>query len=188
LYVEGHGAIFFLNVNYSLTPPTSKPDEGESKPKAERDSEWEKARRELANPRGGYGEAPEELGVEPKPRPAPEYDADKVEALQKNVAQALKNAGHIRALKSDETVSVVVSSRSSSPAMKPVGTGDYWAGGSTRGGGGSGGGGRIVRTGSGSAPSGQKLIIRAKKSDIEAFSNDKLSLDEFRKKLTVFLG
>src|SRR5262245_12887051 len=59
LYVEGHGAIFFLNVNYSLTPPPSKPDVAEAKAKPERDSEWDKAERELAHPRGGYTEGAE---------------------------------------------------------------------------------------------------------------------------------
>jgi hypothetical protein len=164
LYVEGYGAIFFLNVNYSLTPPPPKVDDSETKP--ERDSEWEKARRELSNPPGRHAAG---LVGETESRPAPEYDADKVESLQKNLAQALKNAAHIRALKPDETVTIVVTGRAASQAMKLA----------------------TVKSNSKAASAGSardKLILRAKRSDIEAFQNEKLAPDDFRKKLAIFLG
>ena len=178
LYVEGYGAVFFLHVNYSLTPPPSKADDADAK--VERDSEWEKARREISNPRGGRGElSTEEFGYEPKPAAVPEYDADKVEALQKNLAQALKNAVHVRALKGDETVTIVVTSRGPSAGSRVVKPKPL-KGGST-----GGGGGGVAMAKAGSR---EKLVIRAKKSDIEAFQNDKLSLEAFRKKLSVSLS
>jgi len=172
MYVEGYGVVFFLHVNYSLTPPPSKPDDADAK--VERDSDWEKARRELSSPRHSHNELlSEEFGSEPKPGgPLSEYDADKVEALQKNLAEALKNAVHIRALKTDETVTIVVTSRSPSP--RPAKVKPYKAPGT---------GSAVAKAGSR-----EKLVMRAKKSDIEAFQKDKLSLEAFRKKLSVSLN
>jgi hypothetical protein len=173
LYLEGYGAIFFLNVNYALTPPPAKADESDAK--QERDSEWEDARRELSQPRGSRSDyllsTPEPLT--PVGSAAPKYDADKVESLQKNLAQALRNAIHIRKLKSDETVTIVVMGRPSSAAMKLT-TGNRR---------------RVASTvPAGTATTREKLIIRAKRSDIEAFQNEKLSLEDFRKKLMISIG
>ena len=170
MYLEGYGAIFFLNVNYSLTPAAKT----EEKPAAkdDRDAEWENARREVEQPRGGRAD----FDYAPKPAPAPSmlppYDAERVETLQKDLAQALRNAAHIHDLKSGETVTVVVNGRGG--AGKPR---------------------RALRSptrggNSVEAPqvAEQRLIIRAKKSDIEAFQNEKMSLDEFRKHLSVSLS
>ncbi len=172
LYLEGYGAIFFFNVNYSLTPPPAKTDDSDAK--EERDSEWDEARRELSSP-GGRAEFPaQQFGVETKSHPMPEYDADKVETLQKNLAQALKNAVHIRTLKADETVTIVVNGRGPAGPLKPKPVG------------------RTRRTNSSTAGTAastrEKLIIRAKKSDIEAFQSDKLTLEAFRQRLTISLS
>ena len=187
IYVEGHGAIFLLNVNYPLLPPP--PQEGETNAGEKKvNNEWEEARREMAEPgRGGFGGSGYTVVASPMLPPPPgttvDYDADRVEELKKDTIGALKNAAHIRKLKADETVTVVVSGPGSGDGKVMVGSG----------GGGSTGGGKIeVITGlpSESANSGSpaaKLIVRAKKSDAEAFLNDKLSFDDFKKKVTVLL-
>jgi uncharacterized membrane protein YgcG len=210
LYIEGYGAIFFLDVNYPLVAPPAKKTEPESK--EETSSEWETTRRELYHPdhadpwvQGFSLGAPSTIGG----GPAEEYDADKVEELKKDLIGALKNAAHIRKLKSDETVTVVVNGRSR-PEPKVVmkkSSGSAGTGGGGGGGfGGGGGGGGFGTSGSGSGsssssrytdrlvsviskhvPEGRssKLILRAKKSDLEAAQKEKLSPDEFRKKVTI---
>ena len=45
LYIEGHGALFFLNVNFPLLAPPTKSSESDAKDATS--TEWEEARREL---------------------------------------------------------------------------------------------------------------------------------------------
>jgi len=178
LFIEGYGAIFFESVNFPLLPPASKEKEGEPKEKA--NSEWEDAKRELARPgRGGgdnfflFEQDPENVHWAGK---GAEYDADKVEDLKKDLLTALKNAGNIRKLKSDETVTVVVTGGKSNygkvktayaPAAKTEPA-------------------PARRVSSATSESG-KLIVRARKSDTESFLNGKLNFDDFRKRATVLL-
>jgi hypothetical protein len=179
LYLEGYGAVFFLSVNYSLTPPPTKAEDA-SESKGDRDAEWENARREISDPRAARGEGGGgsqsggngggKFGL---PRNSePPFDPDRVENLQKNLAQALKNAAHIRVLQKDEFVTIVVSARNPSGTRIPART--------------------VRRAGSETPTAAQprppRLTMRAKKSDIEAFQKDKLTLEEFRKKLTVSIS
>ena len=210
LYLEGYGALFFLDVNYPLVAPPAR--KAEAATKEQTSSEWDEARREL------YQQAaPPNLGdlavlQFTSSGPAPEqYDADKVERLKTDLLSALKHAAHIRHLKAEETVTVLVAGRGgkgeSRLAPRRSGAGGGGMGGGTTGGnimGGGGGmgshftGGNIMGV-SGSLPGvrgvtrasagGQagRLILRARKSDIDAFQKEKLSLEDFRKKVTVIL-
>ncbi|MGA2866424.1 MAG: hypothetical protein ABSF95_18270 [Verrucomicrobiota bacterium] len=204
LYLEGYGALFFLDVNYPLVAPPAKKAEAETK--QETSSEWEEARHELhheaAPPDVNY------LDMQPfmSSGPAPEqYDADKVERLKSDLLSALKNAAHIRHLKAEETVTVLVAGRGgkgeSRLLTRPPGAYGGGMGGGTMGGnmmgggglgGGMGGGGfassgvrAVTRTSAGGQAG--RLILRARKSDIDAFQKEKLSLEDFRKKVTVIL-
>ncbi len=174
LYLDGYGAVFLLNVNFPLEAPSGKRPEVESK--EDPGSEWEEARRELYH---GPGAGP---GIElnlpgllnPKGLPTEEYDADKVEQLKRNVINALKNASHIRGLKSDETVSVIVNGRSGMPGSRivikkvlPGRSGQAFAGHNEM--------------------RGSKMVLRAKRADIEAFQKERLNSEEFRKKVTILL-
>ncbi len=202
LYIDGYGAIFFLNVGYPLSapPPSKEPAEA----KKETPSEWDEARRELTQPGqvnsewkvyGEYGKAVEAFSGSP----GEPYDAGRVEDLQKSLVTELKNASHLRALKSHETVTIVVTGRGGSTGgpkvialQKPGGSG---AGGGGFGGSSSGGSSgnsfsyRAVSSERSPGPEarGNQMIIRAEKSDIEAFDKGKLSYDEFRKKATVLI-
>jgi len=182
LYLDGYGALFFLNVNFPLLPPPTKKED--TQPKEETSTEWEDARRELFQPSSFSSDLPRlftvdqganafafSTGGQPE-----EYDADKVEELKKSLITSLKNAVHIRKLKGDETVTIVVTGRGPVTEMKSnlrrtsgTRSPNVWT---------------TTRSTSGDSK-GTKLIVRAKKSDIEAFQKDKTSLDDFRKKVTV---
>jgi hypothetical protein len=183
LYLEGYGALFFLEVNYPLIAPSGKRAEAEAK--EETSSEWEEARRELfQEPAGTHGFALnfEELNLFGGPKAEP-YDADKVESLKTDVITALKNGSHIRKLRADETLTVVVAGRGGRVVHGLItrNLGKGAAGGT--------GGRMVTRTvQAGSGGHGGRLIVRAKKADMDAFQKDKLSLEEFRKKVTVILN
>jgi len=183
LYIEGYGALFLLNVNFPLVaPPAPKKEEAETKEQG--DSEWEVTKRELYQPPGS-GFDFKQPHVISSGRTAEKYDPEKVETLKKDLIEAFKNAAHIRKLKSDEVVTVTVlapgpvveskvatlprmtsAPKPAAPDFKPIPK-------------------RAIRTASESR--GAKLILRAKKSDIDAFQKDKLNLDDFRKKVNVML-
>jgi hypothetical protein len=191
LYVEGHGAIFMLNVNYPLLPPPAKEDKEEAKEPV--NNEWEEARREIARPGKGQPGGDPFMAFEERyggdaawnvKLPSAEYNADKVEDLKKDLIAALKNTANIRRLKSDESVTVVVTGADAGVVTKMVQ--------STGGKPGSSKSERVVIA---KASSGErarvsdaaKLIIRARKADAEAFQNGKLDFDAFRKKVTVLV-
>ncbi|MGO9199285.1 MAG: hypothetical protein ACLQM8_01945 [Limisphaerales bacterium] len=218
LYLEGYGALFFLSVNYPLVEPPAR--KAESETKEESNSDWEAARRELAQPSGppGFNFLHEQLLIEDRGAAQESaYDADKVETLKGDLIAALKNASHIRRLKADETVTVVVAGLSGKGGAKirgarttrhaGGGVGGGMAGGGVGGGmpgggmgGGMGGGGMGSMSGDSMSirggivtwtrravadSRGSRLILRARKSDVDSFQKDKLSLDDFRKKVTV---
>jgi hypothetical protein len=198
LYIEGYGAIFLLDVNYPLVAPPAKKAESESK--EETSTEWEVTRRELyhAEYSDPWGNS---YTVTPSPGmgggPAEDYDADRVEELKKDLIGALKNAAHIRKMKSDETVTVVVNGRSR-PEPKVAMKRSSGSGGMGGGGGGgsfgyssSGGGGAVytdrlaavIRKGP--ASRGSTMILRAKKYDVEAAQKEKLTPEELRKRVAI---
>lgn len=204
LFIEGYGALFFLNVNFPLQPAPAKDNDAE--PKEKNNSEWENARREMAQP-GGAGGADAFVAFSDNferdfvwnGSPAAAYDADRVEELKSDLIAALKNAAHIRKLKSDETVTVVVTGASPSTGKsgKAAGGGGGGGGGFSTGGMGPAavdpatglpaphGPGPAVGMAAGEPSAPARLVLRARKADAEAFQNGKLSLDDFKKKVTV---
>jgi hypothetical protein len=191
LYLEGYGALFFLDVNYPLVAPPARKAEAETKEQTS--SEWDEARRELyhqaAAPSLNYLDMQQFTYFDPR---AEQYDADKVERLKSDLLSALKNAAHIRHLKGEETVTVLVAGRGGKGESRPVprSVGAYGGGMGGIGGGGMGSSFMGVSTTPGvsrASAAGQagRLILRARKSDIDAFQKEKLSLEEFRKKVTV---
>jgi hypothetical protein len=167
-YLEGYGAVFLLEVNYPLRPSTAQ--EGDENEEAL--SEWDEARHEVANP-NSYGASVVQVPQFPSEGGSPQYDATRVEGLKRNVAKALKNASHIRGLKPDETITVVITGRAGgkttvSPLRKPNG----------------------AKAGAGSnhtASTSAKLIFRATKADIDTFQSSKMDAEEFiKEKLVVF--
>ena len=171
VYLEGYGALFFLDVGFPLMPPATVKED--SQPKDTTKAEWEEAKRELNHPAEPFVfNWSESGGLRP---PREEYSADRVEELKKNMLIALKNAAHIKALKSDETVTVIVTGATPAGKVKTK---------------------NKPGTDANPNPPSQRendekrvarLLVRAKKSDAESFLKDKLSLEDFRRKATVFV-
>jgi|ERR1017187_1588685 hypothetical protein len=204
LYLESYGAILFLNVNYPLLPPPVA--DSNTNAKENTSNEWEEARREISQPSQPYGAGGGGFGGFGSgggggfgassgtwtATVSQDYDADKVEELKKDLITALKNAAHIRKLKSDEVVTVVVTGPGTtvgSKTKKTVATDDGKESDES-----------VAYEGAlktfqffvagdrpGTAGPSAKLIIRAKKGDAEAFQKGSLSFEEFRKKVTVIL-
>lgn len=195
MLLEGYGAVFTFTVRMPLTPPP--PRATEKQPERQPDSPWERTRRELFGPagggnrregdygggggltRGGVGES--WMGK----HDSAEFDAKKVEELKKSILEALKQAGHIRALKADDSLTVVVQGGSgggfgpmevgvemrtttSSSAGGPPRTETF-----------------VNRSSSGDVPRSGTLTVRAKKSDAEDFAKGKLTAEQFAKKALV---
>jgi len=182
LYLEGYGALFFLNVNYPLVAPPAKKDDSQTK--EETNTEWENARRELFQPSSFspgmkfYSFDTDGAFAFSSNGTLEEYNADKVEDLKNNLITALKNAAHIRRLGNDETVTIIVSGRSAAADLKSTARKTSSSG--------SGRGANVWTTRSSNADAkGTRLIVRAKKSDVEAFQKQKTSADDFRKQVTV---
>lgn len=190
LYLEGHGAIFVLNANFPLQPPPAKEPEVETKEPM--NNEWDDAKREMSRPGGKgmsgnpFGALPFEERVEANlwatKTPPMEYDESKVENLKKDLFNALKNAANIRRLKADETITVVVSGTEVGVTSKTL-----------RSAGNKSNATRTERTVAAKASAGErsksanpaKLMFRVRKADAEAFQNNNLNFDDFRKKVTV---
>jgi hypothetical protein len=174
LYIEGYGALFFLNVNFPLLPPPTEKAEAPAKP--ETSSEWEEARREVSGPNTfPFNGSPPGFGTwSGGGETAEEYDASVVDGLKQDLVSALKNGAYIRKLKPDEFVTVIVSGRANlvpAPAGARMGRRPD------------------ARSASGSPTPAHdtKLIVRARRSDIEAFQKDKITADEFKKKASVIV-
>jgi hypothetical protein len=167
LYLDGYGALFLVNVYFPLVPPAVKTEE--EKPSG--DSTWEEARQEL------YGGGP---GARPPLPPAEEFSQDKVNKLKTTLLETLKNAGNIRGLKPDESVTICVQGGpgAASPRARRV------ARAGTAGGGG-GYGGAFAFAHSGGPAQGTIMTIRVKKTDVDAFAKGKVNLDEFQKRARI---
>jgi|ERR1051326_1629391 hypothetical protein len=191
LYLDGYGALFTLNVSFPLTP-SAKNDGEKEKPRV--DSAWDEARQEL------YGQRIDGKRVYVR---GEEYDERKVNRLKDALLEALRNATHIRGLKADDSVTICVSG-GPSPAddesterlrgdlenlhkllveLLTRYTDTYPTVINTRE--------RISALESQLAddqpkqPRGTMLTVRAKKSDVDSFAKDKMSLEDFRRKAKV---
>ncbi len=191
LYLEGYGAVFLLNVGFPLLAPP----EGKAEPRAKEpaSSEWEDARQEIyGNPLQRQSELSWARTARGKAEP---YDPEKVEDLKTSLFDGLKNATHIRSLKPDEAIVVVVTGPGTTgqgalkdvpfvgnlfrPPTTPSTTGQDKAGGMARAG----------RERSTTAASRGETImtVRVKKADVDAFAQGKLDANDFRKKAKLFV-
>jgi hypothetical protein len=197
IYVDGYGALFFLNVNFPLLPPPV--DKNVEKEKAPKDSAWEEAKEEV------YGQPAAKSWPS---APQVEYDAAKVTALKGALLDALKNASNIRNVRLDESITVCVIG---APLRAPVRVSINSKGGGGFGGSGGGGSQNSSAGGgfgawSGSGDSGETydrmvflsnggnddasgnrttLTIRVKKADCEAYAHGNLTTEEFRKRAVI---
>jgi len=178
MYLQGYGALFLKKVDFPLSPQTTVQEEEKETQKEDVDPVWEQMRREIYEPQEDRRRRTE--------REEEKYDAEKVENLKTNLIKALKHAANLRNLKPDESVILTITGSGDSSNFATIAI----AGNSrvivqdkkTT-------GMRIVtptlpnHLGS-SLPS--VLIIRAKKSDIDAFAKGNLDLDKFRERVLIF--
>jgi hypothetical protein len=189
IYLEGYGVLLLLNVDFPLIPPPETKKEGP--PKEEGDTFWEETKSELHSTRedGGFAGGGDTMiyMMSGSDHPSEEYDPEKVEQLKTTLIKSLKHAANIHCLKPDE--SVVISVRGCAPAVvvretvveEINGRGpDRTSVSTSR---------RVphqkvlsVKKDS-AAPA--VLTIRAKKSDIDAFSKGEISVDQFRQKVRI---
>lgn len=183
IYLQGFGALFMMKVDFPLTPPPDMQDDEKETTKAEEgDPVWQQMRREMYEPEKVYRrrrtDRPEEI-----------YDAEKVENLKTTLIKALKHAANIRSLKPDESVILTVTGSSQAtsttieaarvlPGENQIIISEQVGDGKTRT--------RIVQGTSLdniglSSPS--ILVIRTKKSGIDAFAKGDLGFDQFRQRV-----
>lgn len=164
IFIEDFGPLFILNVPIPLSGAGKSDAEGNEK----EDSDWEQTKRELYQNRP-YG------GFEPM-----KFDAKKVETLKAELLDALKNATHIRQLKGDQLITVVVTGGENTRAVFSK---------------------QMVKKHDGepgkeemrheifehkvTAPQPTTLTIRVKKSDVDAFASGKMKAEEFTKKAMI---
>ena len=184
-YIDGYGPMFVLNVRYPLLAPPKKDDQVATNETTS--SEWEKARQEVYGRRGGMDE------FRANAAPGEQFDSERVESLKEQLIDSLANATHIKGLKPDDQITLVVLGTPSSTRVvrremrAPRGGARASAG---------GGGGNVARVeaevhslemnAASEAAAGQStMTLRAKKSDIDSFAKGKLESDDFRKKVSV---
>ncbi len=173
IYLEGHGLLFMMRVKFPLVPP---PEVKAPKVEEGADSVWEQTKREVL----GTGKA---LATE---RQA--YDADKVAILKKILLEALKHASNIRNLHPEESIAVVLLGGNATGGMRIEAyspargvrverrrrdTRTYITHDSPPG---------ALLTGPRQAT---VLTVHVKKSDVDAFAEGKLTVEEFGGRATI---
>lgn len=172
IYLQGFGPLFLINIDFPLSPSVEA--EAQEPEQEQTDQLWKDTWVEIYHP--------EEAAAGKKTQPERQYDAATVDELQRTLIKTLKHAANIRALKTDESVTLVV--RSSAPAMTFAAltlkrgkidgklTLPFAAPGTSV----------TVKT---TAAQAGFLTIRAKKSDIDSFAKDQLNYDQFRQRVQI---
>ncbi len=178
MYLDGYGAVFLLEVDYPLVEP-AKVTEKKADTKPDKDSAWEKARREIngTDHDSDLDDGGDDAQSEPAGVP---YDAEKVATLRKRLLEVFRHATNLKSVKPNEDIVLRVSGRSVRPphmaqlpvyVTNPTMSKRYGV--------------HTIATTSPSEPILSTLTLRAKKSVVDAFAADHLSDEEFAKKVTV---
>jgi len=98
IYLQGYGALFLMEVNFSFSPP-SKSQEKETKKTEDVDPIWQRARQQIFSPKGfGGGKFVSEE----------RYSAEKIDQLKTELIETLQHAANIRNLTPDEWIILTV--------------------------------------------------------------------------------
>ena len=170
IYLDGYGALFFMEVNFALLGPSKSQEEKKPKEVEEQvDKIWKRAEQELFSPQA--------LNTNRRTSSVREYDPETVENLKNNLITVLKHTANIQALKSDELVILTIFGRASQSG-RTIGR-------SIRGRSGILGAATWFPGAKTSSFSTTVVTIRTKKSDIDAFSKGELDFDQFHERTQI---
>ncbi len=188
MYLADYGVLFLINVDFPLSASPEVQEQPQEPNKGEVDQVWQQTKQQIYEPQTvsaySYIGGAENLDVK--------YDAQKVENLKKTFITALKHASNIRVLKPDESIIIRISEMSTlRTSIKAILNNQYFIQ--------TGNGGKWVQKEDlpdniKNLPDDIKLlppplnaiVIRAKKSDIDAYGKGELDFDKFREKVQVF--
>jgi len=166
IYISGFGAIFTLKTNFPMVPPPKV----EQKEPESKDAVWRDTKEELL-----YGKTSNSNEDD-----RPQYDAQKAERLRTALLTTLKHASNIRHIGADELVTVVINAPGPAPTGEfAKGKGDVTV--VTKVDKSS----KTVRLLTKTVAETNVLTIRAKKSDVDDFANEKIDYDRFSEKIKV---
>ncbi|NQT02555.1 MAG: hypothetical protein HQ580_11065 [Planctomycetes bacterium] len=175
MYVQGYGALFMTTVDFPLSPPPQTEEQEETE-EEDADPVWEQMKQEMFSPEEAVRYTPDRQGEK--------YDARKVKNLKSTLIKALVHTANIRGLKPDELVVLTVTGKAGrSPNVviqANLSTSSYIVSDKNK---------NIIRMYKGGLPDELAysfqtvLIIRAKKSYIDAFAQNKVDFDQFREKI-----
>jgi hypothetical protein len=181
MYLQGYGALFLLKADFPLSPSSDvQQEEKETKKEEQGDPVWQQMRHEIYQPENVIRRRKANQQEE-------KFDSEKVENLKTTLIKTLKHATNIRSLKPDESVVLTVTGIGGSTSAKIIAV--------TRAGENQvlvrerdADGKMITRLIQGTGKelndiglsSPTILVIRVKRSEIDAFAKGELDLDKFR--------
>jgi hypothetical protein len=164
MHIEGFGAVFQANVRFPLAAPGARAEsESTNSPS---NSAWDEARQQIYGSSGHLAGSAGENS---------EYSVEKVEALKKSLLHSLANASNMRHLKPEESITVAVRGGGGDGVGHIVATAMAFASSPN-------GTAKVERTRS---PEPSSMIIRVKKSDVDALAKAKITAEEFSKRAMV---
>ncbi|HEY1173742.1 MAG TPA: hypothetical protein VGH19_20425 [Verrucomicrobiae bacterium] len=167
-YLDDYGVIFTLRTTQVLNGPANA-----EKPVPQpgpRGTQWERARQELYGERSG--DVPRDFGSHRQ------YDAAKVAALKESLLSLLRDASNLRHLKPDQSVAVILTGSPSLAGLRPGSNNNAQAEETPR----DGSPLERFRT---QLTRSTTLVLRAKKADIDAFAQGRLTIEQFKGKVSV---
>lgn len=179
IYLQGFGALFLTKVDFPLSPGPQAQEEKQTQEDEDVDPVWERTRIEMYEP-----EEARRRTTRTAAKPEEKYDAEKVANLKSTIITSLKHAANIRNLKPDESVVLTVTGGGGRATL----VGDATSAMTKIFVVGSDGNTKIIED---MSPGGEAalfptvLVMRAKKSDIDAFAKGDLDLDQFRQRVQV---
>ncbi len=170
MYLQGYGAIFMMNVDFPLSPLPPEPNQVEEQTDDSTDQVWEHTKKQIFEP--------QETRRRTQEKPKMEYDAEKVERLKATLIKSLRHAANIRAVRPDESVIITITGSGEGTGSTIVTRKIVVDGNTVK-----------ATTGSGAADIDMspptKIVIRAKKSDIDAVADGQIDMENFLGKVQI---
>ncbi|MBP7050983.1 MAG: hypothetical protein KBE65_08215 [Phycisphaerae bacterium] len=158
LYLDGYGALFFIEVDFLLVRPVHEQEQPETEPSG--DAVWSQTRDELD---GVPQQQPDSRTVA--------YNAQKVENLKSALVRTLRHASNLRVRGAQDRIAVVITSRCRNSGSVYTTTPTQplsraWGG-------------------TPSAASTDMLVLQTTKSDVDTFAKGDLTVEQFTEKVQV---